>query len=60
MDNRRKQISSYNALRGICAVGILFSHMSYLGKGVNPFWSSLYVHFMKYGSRCTCRLLQRF
>lgn len=52
-NEQKRQIHSYNALRGICAVGILFSHMSYLGKGVNPFWSYLYLDFMKYGSRCT-------
>lgn len=53
MNIQKRQINSYNTLRGICAVGILFSHMSYLGKSVNPFWSNLYLHFMKYGSRCT-------
>lgn len=53
MNGQKRQINSYNALRGICAVGILFSHMSYLGQSTNPIWSSLYIHFMKYGSRCT-------
>lgn len=53
MSNGKKgKIDSYNALRGICALGILFSHMSYLSNASNPFWKFLYDHFMRYGSRC--------
>lgn len=47
-----RRIDSYNALRGICALGILFSHMSYLAAASNPFWRLLYDHFMRFGSRC--------
>ncbi|MCQ4022559.1 MULTISPECIES: acyltransferase [unclassified Ruminococcus] len=50
---KKRQIKSYNAFRGICALGILFSHMSYLSDASNPFWATFYDHFMKYGSRCT-------
>lgn len=50
---KKRQIDSYNAFRGICAVGILFSHMSYLLKSDNSFWYFFYDHFMRYGSRCT-------
>ncbi|MGN0498286.1 MAG: acyltransferase family protein [Acutalibacteraceae bacterium] len=50
---KKRQIKSYNAFRGICALGILFSHMSYLSDAANPFWASFYDNFMKYGSRCT-------
>lgn len=53
MDNQRRRLVSYNALRGICAIGILLSHMSYLGGATSKFWSDLYFHFFKYGSRCT-------
>lgn len=53
MNDRKRQIDSYNAFRGICAVGILFSHMFYLSNASNPFWKYLYDHFMRYGSRCT-------
>lgn len=52
VDSKRK-IYSYNALKGIGAVGILFSHMSYLSDAVNPFWRIVYDHFMRFGSRCS-------
>lgn len=51
--NSKRKIFSYNALKGIGAFGILFSHMSYLSEGKNPFWSWFYEHFMRYGSRCS-------
>ena len=50
---RRKNIASYNALRGICALGIFCHHNSYLAEASNPFWQQLYNYFLKYGSRCT-------
>lgn len=50
---KKRQIDAYNTFRGICAIGILFSHMSYLGDAVNPFWRTVYTHFMRFGSRCT-------
>ena len=46
----RSRIKSYEAWRGIAAVMILFSHMSYLSEAVNPFWNRLWNHFMCYGS----------
>jgi len=45
-----KQIKTYNALKGIGAIGILFSHMSYLGEGNNLFWKNMYSLFMNKGS----------
>ena len=47
---KREQITSYHALKGIGALGILFSHMSYLGASASPFWKSLYLYFMKRGA----------
>lgn len=51
--NSRRKIFSYNALKGIGAMGILFSYMSYLAEGENIFWRSFYDYFMRYGSRCS-------
>lgn len=48
----KRRIGSYNALRGVCALGILFSHMSYLSVADNPFWKFIYDHFMRFGSHC--------
>ena len=47
---RRGRIKSYEAWRGIAAVMILFSHMSYLGDAASPFWKAAWGHFMRYGS----------
>jgi peptidoglycan/LPS O-acetylase OafA/YrhL len=44
---------SYNALRGLFAVGILFSHMSYLGASDSGFWQFVYSYIMRHGSVCT-------
>lgn len=43
---KRERIITYNALRGIAAVMILFSHMSYLKDAVNPFWNGAWAHYM--------------
>lgn len=51
--NRKQAILSYNALRGLCALGIFFHHNSYLAASYNPFWRGLYESFLQYGSRCT-------
>lgn len=50
---KKMKIDSYNSFRGICALGILFSHMSYLSAADNIFWKLLYDHFMQFGSRCS-------
>lgn len=49
---KRKKNLSYNALRGIAALGIFFSHMSYLKASDTQFWSGLYTFFMRHGSVC--------
>lgn len=46
---KREQITTYNAWRGIAALMILFSHMSYLADAVNPFWHGFWSHFMHNG-----------
>ncbi|RGY96742.1 acyltransferase [Clostridium sp. AM58-1XD] len=54
MENRkRRTIISYNALRGVCALGIFCHHNSYLADAGSLFWQQLYNCFLKYGSRCT-------
>ena len=50
---KRQKITNYNALRGICAIGILFSHMSYLSDAANPFWHTFNKYFMSKGAICT-------
>lgn len=50
---KKRKIQSYNALRGLCALGIFFSHMSYLGESNNNFWRYIYEYFMRHGSVCT-------
>lgn len=50
---KRERIDTYNALRGIGAIGILFSHMAYLGDADNSFLAGCWHYFMRYGSRCT-------
>lgn len=50
---KRERIGTYNAWRGIAAVMIVFSHMSYLADAVNPFWSYLWYHFMHNGGICS-------
>lgn len=50
---KREQIATYNALKGIGAVGIVFSHMAYLGDAANPFWKGFYSVFMSKGAICT-------
>ena len=50
---KRDRIITYNAIKGLGAVGILFSHMSYLAEGQNPFWRSFYNVFMSKGAVCT-------
>lgn len=50
---KREQITTYNAWRGIAAVMILFSHMSYLADAVNPFWHGFWTHFMHNGGICS-------
>ena len=47
------RIKTYEAWRGIAAVMILFSHMSYLGDAVNPFWRGLWEGFMHHGGVAT-------
>lgn len=51
--NKKEKIYSYNAFKGIGALFILFSHMSYLSEAVNPFWNLFWKNFMQYGSRFT-------
>lgn len=43
---------SYNALRGLAAIGIFFSHMSYLGESDTNFWRESYYHLMQHGASC--------
>lgn len=50
---KREQIATYNALKGIGAIGILFSHMSYLKDAAHPFWKGVYQVFMSKGAVCT-------
>lgn len=50
---KKEKIYSYNALKGIGALFILFSHMSYLSDSKNPFWYIIWKNFMQYGSRFT-------
>ncbi len=50
---KKERIDTYNAWRGICAIGILFSHMSYLSSSTNPFWHSFHQLFMRHGAICT-------
>lgn len=50
---QKKAIVSYNALRGLCALGIFFHHNSYLAASDNLFWQGFYQEFLQYGSRCT-------
>lgn len=50
---RKRHNLSYNALRGMCALGIFFSHMSYLKLSDMQFWSSIYTCFLRHGSVCT-------
>lgn len=50
---KNKEITTYNALRGIGSIGILFSHMTYMADSVNPFYSGFYKYFMRYGSACS-------
>lgn len=49
----RGKIYSYEALRGMCAIGILFSHMSYLAAADSPFWSAVWQGFMRFGGSCS-------
>ena len=50
---KREQIETYNALRGIAAVMILFSHMSYLDDAINSFWRGVWTYFMHGGAVVT-------
>ncbi len=50
---KHKQITSYNAWRGICAIGILFSHMYYVADSTNPLWNGFYRIIMRNGSICS-------
>lgn len=47
------RIKSYEAWRGIAAMMILFSHMSYLSGSVHPFWNGLWSRFMCNGGRAS-------
>lgn len=47
---KKRHNLSYNALRGMAALGIFFSHMSYLKEAQMPLWSNLYEYFMRHGS----------
>ena len=42
----KEKILTYQALRGIAALFILFSHMHYLSASDNPFWHCLWNGFM--------------
>ena len=53
MEGKREQITTYNAWRGICAVGILFSHMYYVADSNNAFWHGFHQIFMRQGSICS-------
>ncbi|MBR3629022.1 MAG: acyltransferase [Oscillospiraceae bacterium] len=50
---KREQIVTYNAWRGICAIGILFSHMYYVADSANPFWHEFHRLFMSKGAICS-------
>ncbi len=52
MANKEK-IPTYNALKGIGSIGILFSHMAYLKDAANPFWMNFYKVFMSKGAICS-------
>lgn len=53
MPQSKKHNASFNAMRGLAALGIFFSHMSYLKASDMPFWSSIYQFFMRHGSVCS-------
>lgn len=50
---KRERIVTYNGLRGIASLAILFSHMSYLDKADNVFWHGFWKLFMSKGAVCT-------
>ena len=50
---KRQQIPTYNALKGLGAIGILASHMSYLSDSTNLFWKIAYEVFLSKGAICT-------
>ncbi len=52
MTQKKRHNSSYNALRGLAAIGIFFSHMSYLKASDMSFWRNLYQFFMRNGAVC--------
>ena len=45
----KEKIVTYDALRGIASICILFSHMKYLADATNSFWHTFYTVFM---SKC--------
>lgn len=47
---KKEHIKTYNALKGIGVLGILFSHMSFLSDAQNSFWSVVYKVFMSKGA----------
>ncbi len=49
---KREKITVYNAWRGICALFILFSHMSFVSGSDNPFWHGFHRTVMSQGSIC--------
>lgn len=49
---KNDRIETYNALKGIGALGILFSHMAYLSESDNLFWKGFYDIFMGKGAVC--------
>ncbi len=48
-----RRIKTYNAIKGLGSIGILFSHMSYLSSSKNAFWNNVYHYFMSKGSICS-------
>lgn len=53
IDRQTDRILSFNAIKGLGSIGILFSHMAYLNDAVNPFWRNLYIYFMSKGGMCS-------
>jgi len=43
-------IPTYNALKGVASLGILMSHMAYVGQSANPLLQDIWKVFMKNGA----------
>ena len=49
----RQKIKSYNAIKGICAIAILFSHMVFLSSANSSVLKIVYDRFLGQGALCT-------